>query len=185
MTKLAVAQAVSYIHACEVIHCDIKPSNIYVAVRDGPPLFDFGFARSLRGGSLRGGTLAYMAPEQLHAVLDPRCWAEIGPAVDSYALGLTLVELLLGEPPDFSSRTLPEFRAGGELVDLRSRPDWPARIAARCPPAAAGGDRRALPLPLHRSEVPRRRRHRAEPWPVPGFVGDSPCRSHAIRYFTA
>ena len=108
---MAVAEAVSHIHSCGVIHCDIKPSNVYVAARDGPLLFDFGFARSLGGGdAVPGGTPAYMAPEQLRAFLDPRGWAEVGPAADIYALGLTLVELLLGAPPEVPPAP---FRARG------------------------------------------------------------------------
>ena len=72
-----------------------------------------------------------MAPEQLHAMLDPRRWAEVGPAVDIYALGLTLGELLLGELPDIPSGNLSESRAARELLNRRSRPSWPTRIAAR------------------------------------------------------
>ena len=133
----AVAQAVCHIHSCGVIHCDIKPSNIYVAARDGPYLFDFGFARSQRErGGLRGGTLVYMAPEQLNALLDPRHWTDVGPAVDIYALGLTLVELLLGEPPDVLSRNLSESQAARELLHQRSRPTWPTQIASRMSAAA-------------------------------------------------
>jgi serine/threonine protein kinase len=131
----AVAQAVSHIHACGIIHCDIKPSNVYVAIRDGPLLFDFGFARSLRAlDALPGGTLAYMAPEQLQALLDPRRWSEVGPTVDVHALGMTLVELLLGEAPDIPSSAYPEFLAARELLHRRSRPGWPRRIAARVTP---------------------------------------------------
>ena len=155
----AVAQAVSHIHSCGVVHCDIKPSNVYVAIRDGPLLFDFGFARSLRArDALPGGTLAYMAPEQLHALLDPRRWAEVGPTVDIYALGLTLVELLLGEPPDSPSRALPEFRAAQELLGRRSRPGWPARIAARVTPPALGEIVERCLGPGPRGEVFRRER---------------------------
>ena len=47
---LAVAQAVSHIHSCGVIHCDIKPSNVYIAARDGPHLFDFGLRGRIASG---------------------------------------------------------------------------------------------------------------------------------------
>ena len=128
----AVAQAVSHIHSHRIIHCDLKPSNVYVSVRDGPLLFDFGFARShLAQAPLLGGTLAYMAPEQLRAFLDPQYWSEVGPAADVYALGLTLVELLLGIVPDTPSPTLPAPLAARELFDRRSRPDWLERTTLR------------------------------------------------------
>ncbi len=126
---LQVAQAISHIHSREVIHCDIKPSNVYVGVRDGPLLFDFGFARShLARDQIPGGTLAYMAPEQLRAFLDPESWDEVGPAADIYALGLTLVELLLGRPPTTPSACLHASRAARELLDCRSRPGWLSRL---------------------------------------------------------
>ena len=91
----------------EVIHCDIKPSNVYIAARDGPHLFDFGSRSHREREALRGGTLAYMAPEQLHAMLDPRRWAEVGPAVDIYALGLTLGELYSVNCPTSPPATFP------------------------------------------------------------------------------
>ena len=58
--------------------------------------------------------------------------------MDIYALGLTLVELLLGEPADCPSRALTEFRAAQELLSRRSRPGWPALTAARVSPARLG-----------------------------------------------
>ena len=122
---LAVAHAVSHIHSHGITHCDIKPSNVYASVRDGPLLFDFGFAQSqLVPAPLLGGTLAYMAPEQLRAFLDPHYWSEVGPAVDIYALGLTLAELLLGTVPDTPSAALPAPSAARELLDRRLTLDW-------------------------------------------------------------
>jgi serine/threonine protein kinase len=134
---LVLAQAVSYIHSRRVIHCDIKPSNVYVAVRDGPLLFDFGFARSPEARDpLPGGTLAYMAPEQLRACVDPQCWAEVGPAVDTYSLGLTMVELLLGAPPDVPHSAPPAHQTTGEWLSRRLRPDWlDQAISGRIPSA--------------------------------------------------
>jgi serine/threonine protein kinase len=150
---MAVAQAVSHIHSCSIIHCDIKPSNVYVAAREGPLLFDFGFARSLvMGDVVPGGTPAYMAPEQLRALLDPRRWADVGPAADIYALGLTLVELLLGEPPEIPSGALSGSRVAQELLKTRASPGWPARITAcGIPPALGEIVRRCLaPAPDER-----------------------------------
>ncbi len=136
---LVVAQAVSHIHSHGIVHCDIKPSNVYVGVRDGPLLFDFGFARSQSAREpLPGGTLAYMAPEQLRAFLDPRSWSEVGPAADIYSLGLTLLELLLGILPDTPPPTLAAPLAARELLDRRLRPDWLVRTTLRHLPPALG-----------------------------------------------
>ena len=134
-----IAQAVSHTHSLGIIHCDIKPSNVYVGVRDGPLLFDFGFARShSTQDAVSGGTLAYMAPEQLRAFLDPQHWSEVGPAADIYALGLTLVELLLGILPDMTPPTMPAPLAARELLGRRLRPDWLVRTTLRHIPPALG-----------------------------------------------
>jgi serine/threonine protein kinase len=136
---LAVAHAVSHIHSHGIIHCDLKPSNVYASVRDGPLLFDFGFARShLTRAPFLGGTLAYMAPEQLRAFLDPHYRSEVGPAADIYALGLTLLELLLGIVPETPSPTLPAPLAARELLDRRLRPHWLDRTTLRHIPPALG-----------------------------------------------
>ena len=122
---LVVAQAVAYIHSRNFVHSDIKPSNVYIGARDGPLLFDFGFARSPSvANPLLGGTPAYMAPVQLRAFLDPKSLSEVGPFVDTYALGLTLLELLFGTLPDMPKRELPPAGAVQELLSVRSRADW-------------------------------------------------------------
>ncbi|MFM1801102.1 MAG: Serine/threonine-protein kinase StkP, partial [Planctomycetota bacterium] len=46
---------------------------------------------------IRGGTLPYMAPEQLGAFLDSSLWSEIGPQSDIYSLGLVIKELATGQ----------------------------------------------------------------------------------------
>jgi serine/threonine protein kinase len=143
---MAVAQAVSHIHSRGIIHCDIKPSNVYVGAREGPLLFDFGFARSRRVEEpLPGGTPAYMAPEQLRSFLDPRRWSEVGPASDIYALGLTLLELLIGTPPETPPATLTASDAIRELLDRRSEAGWATRLTSgRVAPALEAVTRRCL-----------------------------------------
>lgn len=98
-----LCQALHYAHEHEVIHRDIKPDNIIVTA-DGPRLvphiLDFGIAivdqldardASTAEGNF-AGTALYAAPEQLHA-------ARLTPAVDVYAVGLTLAETLVGNHP--------------------------------------------------------------------------------------
>jgi serine/threonine protein kinase len=94
---LWVAEALSAAHAQGITHRDVKPQNILVEIGGQVFLTDFGIAvtaQELASGAVPPqGTRRYMAPEQS----DPD--AEITPAVDIYALGAVLYELLTGHVP--------------------------------------------------------------------------------------
>ena len=100
-----VLDALAHAHARDVIHLDIKPSNLLMdqdhklGASSTPwvKLTDFGVSRLVRGALKRGdfgGTPLYMAPEQIRGA-----WAEVGPQTDLYSLGCTLWALLTGRPP--------------------------------------------------------------------------------------
>lgn len=88
-------------HAAGVIHRDIKPGNIMISEKgDGLAIkvLDFGIAARKEADVIEMsrtkdviGTVLYMSPEQLRG-------GELTPASDVYALGLTVYELLTGQP---------------------------------------------------------------------------------------
>jgi hypothetical protein len=96
---IEIAQAVHAAHLKGITHQDIKPHNILIDEAGRPRLTDFGIAR-LRDiwhgeqSQPTGGTLAYMAPEQLVGEA-----ADIGPRADVFALAGMLFFLLTGQPP--------------------------------------------------------------------------------------
>ncbi len=66
-----LADALDFALAREVVHGDIKASNILLSADGNPKLLDFNLASDssgLRHSNEIGGTLAYMAPERLRAL---------------------------------------------------------------------------------------------------------------------
>jgi len=102
-----IGSALDYAHSHDVIHRDVKPSNIMVDNRGRALLADFGLALlgdiGTRGEVL--GSPHYVAPEQTVSS------ASVVPQSDIYSLGITLFEMLTGELPF----------AGGEALELSMR----------------------------------------------------------------
>src|SRR5947199_8893445 len=110
---LPVCQAVQHAHQKGVIHRDLKPNNVLVALYDGKPVpkvIDFGVAKAA-GPSLTEktlvtsfgaivGTLEYLSREQAEI-----SQLDIDIRSDVYSLGVMLYELLAGSPP-FSRKGL-------------------------------------------------------------------------------
>ncbi|EJU03709.1 kinase-like protein [Dacryopinax primogenitus] len=115
--KLArgVIRGVKYLHSQDVIHGDIKGSNVLVDGRGTPLLTDFGLSRLpedlLNVGdtttSFGFGALRWMAQERL----DPTSYGlstrtSYSRAADVYALGMTLFEVFTGPVPFYDSPEL-------------------------------------------------------------------------------
>jgi eukaryotic-like serine/threonine-protein kinase len=94
-----VAEALAALHeTAQMIHSDVKPSNIIISGEGHATLIDLGFAYSpseARHWSSRPvtGTLNYIAPEAVTSCL------AIDFCSDLYSLGATLYELLTGQVP--------------------------------------------------------------------------------------
>jgi eukaryotic-like serine/threonine-protein kinase len=90
-----VADALAYAHGRGVVHCDIKPANIFLNRHGKPKVLDFGIARVAHGAAGPQqdewviGSPHYLAPEQIEGgVIDAR--------TDIHALGVVFHELLAG-----------------------------------------------------------------------------------------
>ncbi len=131
---LTVCDAVQYAHASLIVHRDLKPSNILVRADGVAKLVDFGIAKLLAPDApgavqtmsmVRVLTPSHASPEQLEG-------RRITAAVDVYALGLLLYELLTGVHPFLADRP-PPLELRRRILEDDAPP--PSEFLARRPPA--------------------------------------------------
>ena len=114
-----IADALRYAHGKEIVHRDIKASNVLLDHNGVPYLTDFGVATEsgvvAGGGSLVAASPQVLAGEAAH------------PADDVFALGVLIYELISGAPPWSASATAvnihndvpaPLVAANGDLVPI-------------------------------------------------------------------
>lgn len=130
-----VARVVEYIHSHGIIHRDLKPGNILLTEDGVPRVADFGLARIVGEGSeltntgVCLGTPDYMPPEQTYAT------QALTTAVDVYALGAILYELLVGRPPfrnDKPFDTLTQVRLLDPVLPKLLNPGVPLDLQTIC-----------------------------------------------------
>lgn len=125
LDMIRLLDALDYLHGHSppIVHRDIKPANVLRDRRSGQiKLVDFGLARETQSQNTQTvvGTMGYCAPEQLMGKAEPRS--------DIYSVGVTMVHLLTGTPPEmdlFDARRpeLPGVRSGlVEIIEKATQP---------------------------------------------------------------
>jgi eukaryotic-like serine/threonine-protein kinase len=132
-----VADALHHAHECrdawgrplEVVHCDVSPANLMIDRRGSTKLLDFGIAQT-RDHHIdprqlpRGGTRAYMSPEQ-------RRGERVDRRSDVFSLGLVLWELAVWRRAFVAGSADRVDRRFGRLPAPRSlEPELPSRLDA-------------------------------------------------------
>ena len=111
--------ALTAVHAIDVVHRDVKPENILLSSDDQVHLTDFGIARLANGPALTRmtgliGTPEYLAPELAEG-------EQATPAADVYSAGVVLYELLTGSTPFAGGHPVAVLRR--HLEESPSRPE--------------------------------------------------------------
>jgi serine/threonine-protein kinase len=126
----SIADGLAALHSHGLVHRDVKPANILLAVGGRPKLTDFGIATANAGDRTATGivlgTAKYLAPEQVRG-------REVDGRTDLFALAAVLYESLTGTPPWTREGDLPTAlaRLEEDPPDLRdTHPGLPPALSA-------------------------------------------------------
>ncbi|RDX86985.1 Proline-rich receptor-like protein kinase PERK3, partial [Mucuna pruriens] len=89
---IGLARGLKYLHDINIVHCNIKPSNILLTHDFKPLLGDFGFGKEFRLKSYKiknKGNYEYIAPEYLEK-------GKLSTKMDVYSFGVVILELITG-----------------------------------------------------------------------------------------
>ena len=132
-----VADALSYIHARNINHLDIKPSNVLIDGNGNAVVIDFGLSKRYDETGSQTSTTPVgishgFAPIEQY---QPGGVSTFSPATDIYSLGATLYKLLSVQTPPNATALLD---ADLDLSSLSASPTTKAAIAAAMQPKRKG-----------------------------------------------
>lgn len=130
---LEAAKGLRAAHDKNILHKDIKPSNILISHGGKVKLVDFGLADLRQSSKTESvdeikGTLGYFSPEQILGETQ-------GKYSDLFSLGATFYEMLSGTPAFYGKSTSDRFKAilnDDPIQYLNKDPQIPSRLIEIC-----------------------------------------------------
>lgn len=95
-----IGEGLAYAHHRGIVHCDLKPSNVFLTTENEIKILDFGIARLVPGGDhdeFDAGRIAALTPAYASCEMFERKPPD--PSDDIYALGIMAYELYTGGHP--------------------------------------------------------------------------------------
>jgi serine/threonine-protein kinase len=160
-----VSNALSFAHARNILHRDVKPENVMIGSFGEVYLVDWGIATN-RGDEQRSagliGTPCYLAPEMIAGPEDAGHQGGLDERTDVYLLGATLHEALVGAPRHDGKTLARVLDSALRSAPFDYPPDVPVELAQLAndatsrdksarPQSAAEFRRRLAEFKLHRS----------------------------------
>jgi serine/threonine protein kinase/tetratricopeptide (TPR) repeat protein len=146
-----LADGLSHAHDRGILHRDLKPANILLTDDGRPMLLDFNLAADMKrdrsiGTARVGGTLPYMAPEQIEAFRSGgrSAAAVVDARSDLYGFGVIVYEMLIGRPPFPAREGLSSEVLRGMVADRQGEPPRLRRWNPAVSPAVESIVRRCL-----------------------------------------
>ncbi|MGW1028180.1 serine/threonine-protein kinase [Streptomyces sp. NPDC002577] len=135
-----LCSAIHYLHGQDLLHLDLKPSNVVVDCGHAKVL-DLSVARPPGIAPPGIGTFCCLAPEQARG-------GPLSAAADVWGIGVTLYEVATGDTPFDTGETVSGSDAAGSVTqggDTSGGDDWYPQLEGTAPPITS---RRRLPHDL-------------------------------------